>query len=222
MRRELKWKWLFFFGGIAIMSLGISMIIKGKVLGVSPWDVLHIGLFKQIGFSIGSWSIITGLVIVTGASIYLKQWPKVATWLNMILCGVFIDGFSWLLPNTDIFIFEVLYFIFGLVVMCLGCAMYISPNLGAGPRDTLMILIVEKFGGSIRRARFIMELSAVVLGWLLGGPVGIGTIIIVLSTGSIIQPALSFFRKLLEKQISEPEAEKLVSKHQSKTLAKES
>ncbi len=221
MRRELKWKWLFFFVGIAIMSLGISMVIEGKGLGVSPWDVLHIGLYKQLGLSIGSWTIFTGLFIVAAASIYLKQCPKIATWLNMLLCGIFVDGFNWLLPDTDILFFEVLYFILGIVVLCVGCAMYIAPNLGAGPRDTLMILIVEKFGGSIRRARFIMETFAAVLGWLLGGPVGAGTIIIAMFTGSIIQLALPVFQNLLEKKISEPENKTIISKPQTKILAKE-
>src|SRR5690606_30164868 len=127
---------------------------------------------------------------------------RLATWLNMLLCGSFIDLFNWLLPNTDILILEIAYFVFGVIILGIGCALYISPNLGAGPRDTIMILIVEKVGGSIRMARLIMESTATLIGWLLGGPVGVGTIIIALCTGYIIQAALPFFRNLLEKKIA--------------------
>lgn len=197
MKSDLKWRWLFFFVGLAVMSLGVSMIIKGKALGVSPWDVLHIGLFQQLGLSIGSWSIITGSLIVLSTAIYLREWPKLATWLNMFLCGTFIDFFNWLLPDPHMLGFDILYLLAGVVVMGVGCAMYISPNLGAGPRDTIMMLIVEKFGGSIRLARFLMESFAALIGWILGGPVGIGTIIIALCAGYIIQPTLPFFQKLL-------------------------
>lgn len=78
--------------------------------------------------------------------------------------------------------------------MSIGCGLYISANLGAGPRDSVM-MIVARFGGTVRRARMIMEVFAVTCGWLLGGPVGIGTIIFVLGTGYIIQPSLFYFRK---------------------------
>ncbi|TSI11743.1 YitT family protein [Lysinibacillus sp. BW-2-10] len=204
MSRTLKWKWLFFFVGLAIMSLGISMIIEGKSMGVSPWDVLHIGLFKQLGLTIGSWTIITGLFIIITTSLYLKEWPKMATWFNMLLCGTFIDFFTWLLPNSKLLVFDILYFLMGVVVMGIGCAMYIAPKLGAGPRDTIMMIIVEKFGGSIRLARFLMETFAAVVGWILGGPIGFGTVIIALFSGYIIQPALPFFERQLSKRIAEP------------------
>ena len=197
MRKKYLWQWIFYFVGISVMSLGITMTIKGKVFGVSPWDVLHIGLYQNFGLTIGQWSILIGLVIVVSTSIYLKQWPRIATWINMLSIGSLIDLFNWLLPNAIGTAGELAYFIFGFFIMSIGCGMYISPNLGAGPRDTVMMIIVERFGGSVRMARMIMEVFAVSVGWLLGGPVGVGTIVLALGSGYIIQPSLHYFRKQL-------------------------
>lgn len=184
------------------MSLGITMTIKGKAVGTAPWDVLHIGLFKQFGLTIGSWSILTGLFIICATSIYLKQFPKLATILNMLLIGSFIDLFNWLLPSTNVFVFELLYFIAGFFVMSLGCGMYIAASLGAGPRDTIMMIIASR-GYSVKTGRTVMEVIAAIGGWLLGGPVGFGTVILALGTGYVIQPALSYFKQKLEQIIGE-------------------
>ena len=202
MKRELKWKWLFFFVGLAVMSFGVSMIVEGKALGVGPWDVLHIALFQSVGLSIGSWAVITGVVIVGSTSLLLKEWPKLATCLNMILCGVFIDFFTWLLPNSTWVLFDVFYFLAGVIVLGVGCALYISPKLGAGPRDTLMILFAKKFGCSIGNARLAMEALIAIIGWSLGGPIGVGTIIIAFFTGYIVQFSLPFFERMLKKRIN--------------------
>jgi len=200
MRNELKWRWGFYFVGIATMSFGITLTIKGKALGTSPWDVLHIGLFKQLGLTIGSWSILVGLFIILATSFYLKTWPKLATWLNMLLIGTFIDIFNALLPNTTVFMWELVYFISGFFVMSIGCGLYISAELGAGPRDTIMMIIASK-GYSVRVGRMIMEVGAVTIGFILGGPVGIGTIILALGTGYVIQPSLLYFKKILYQRI---------------------
>lgn len=202
MRKKMRWQWGTFFVGLITMSLGITLTIKGNALGTSPWDVFHIGLFKQFGLTIGSWSIITGLFIVVTTSIYLKRIPKLATILNMLLIGTFIDIFNWLLPDTDVFMFAVLYFIAGFFVLSVGCAMYIAASLGEGPRDTVMMIIASK-GYSVKTGRMVMEVFAAGFGWLLGGPVGIGTIILALGTGYVIQPSLFYFKRKLEAIIGE-------------------
>ena len=202
------------------MSLGVSMTIEGKLLGVSPWDVLHIALFEKIGITIGSWSIILGLVIIGITSLLLKEWPKFATGLNMILCGFFIDFFNWVLPNSTGIMADAVYFIIGVIVIGVGCGLYISPKLGAGPRDTLMILFAKKFGCSIGNARLMMEALIALIGWLLGGPIGIGTIMIALSTGYIVQISLRFFERVLESRVNGQE--NVYTHNNLKNLAKES
>src|SRR5690606_18135850 len=114
MRRIYLWRWGFYLIGLMIMSLGITMIIKGEDIGVNAWDVLNIALYKTIGLSIGSWVIITGLIIVVFTSLMYRSFPKIGTWLNMLLTGVFIDFFYWLLPDTDSFSFQLIYFIAGI------------------------------------------------------------------------------------------------------------
>ncbi|MGM9948851.1 MAG: YitT family protein [Lysinibacillus sp.] len=198
MSKQFKWRWTFFLTGLLVMSLGVTLTIKGRVIGTGPWDVLHIGLFKQFGLSIGTWTILTGLFIILATSIYLREWPRVGTWLNMALVGTFIDMFNWLLPETDVFAWALLYFFAGFVVHGVGCGLYISAALGAGPRDSVMMIIVERFGGSVRMARTIMEVFAAAAGWMLGGPVGFGTVILALGTGYIIQPSLHYFRRRLQ------------------------
>lgn len=185
------------------MAFGITMTIKGNVVGTAPWDVFHIGLYKQIGLTIGSWSILTGLTIIIGTSIYLKRIPKLATFLNMLFIGSFIDLFNWLLPETSIFVLELAYFTAGFFVMSIGCALYIAASLGEGPRDTIMMIIASK-GYSVKTGRLVMEVFATGAGWLLGGPVGFGTVILALGTGYVIQPSLFFFKRKLEEIIGEP------------------
>jgi len=220
--RELKWKWLFFFIGLMVMSLGVSMIIKGKAIGVSAWDVLHVALFHHIGLTVGTWSILTGVVIVGSTSLYLKEWPKLATIINMLLCGTFIDFFNWILPNSTGLIVDYIYFMLGVIVLGIGCALYISPNLGAGPRDTLMIIISEKFSLSIGNARLLMEAFIAGIGWLLGGPIGLGTIIIAFFTGYIVQSALPFFRNMLHTKLNESVTNNVFPSQKTDKLAKES
>lgn len=203
MRKVYTWRWLFFLGGLVVMSLGVTMTIKGQALGTSPWDVLHIGLYKNLGLTIGAWNIIIGILVIGFTSILLKELPKMGTWLNMLLCGFFIDIFNWLLPNTDTLIWEITYFCLGIVVLGFGAGMYIAPNLGAGPRDSLMLWMVDRFGGTIKRTRTGIEVIVAIIGWFLGGPIGIGTVIIALTSGYIIQFALPYFRKLLLKSIGD-------------------
>ncbi|WP_301107242.1 YitT family protein [Sporosarcina sp.] len=197
MRNLLAWRWIFFVGGMMIMSLGISLTIKGQRFGIGPWDVLHVGLFQNIGLTIGSWSILTGLLIVTVSSLALKEWPRWGTWLNMLVIGLFIDFFNWLLPDVTSLAAQGLCFIIGVLVMAYGVGIYVSPNLGAGPRDSLMLLIVDKLGWSLRTARTTIEAIVTLAGFLLGGPVGIGTLFVVLFIGQFIQIAMPQCKKLL-------------------------
>lgn len=205
MQRVTGWRWTFFIVGMMIMSLGITMSIKGQMIGTSPWDVLHVGLFQNFGLTIGTWSILTGLLIIVSTSLVLKEWPKMGTWLNMLLIGMFIDVFNWLLPSTEVVALQIAYFIVGVFILSFGCGMYIAPNMGAGPRDTLMMLLVEKFGGTIKSARMGIEVLVTILGWLLGGPVGVGTVVIALTSGYIVQYSLPYCRKVLVKCIGNME-----------------
>lgn len=201
MKKELGLRWLFFFIGLMILGLGVSLTIKGQRFGVGSWDVLHVGLFNQLGLSVGLWSIILGLIIITISSIALGEWPKIGTFANMTFVGLFIDLFNWLIPDPHMFMTELIVFLIGVTLMAAGAGVYISANLGAGPRDSLMLVITKKFNRSIAVSRTIMEICAAVAGFLIGGPIGIGTAIIAFGLGPIIQITLGYSEKLLDKSL---------------------
>ncbi len=199
LKKNLAKRWLFYVVGLVILALGIALTIKGRLLGLGSWDVLHYGLWQTFGLTIGSWAIITGAVIVFFTAIGMKRWPKIGVYVNMIAIGLFIDIFNWLLPDVYGWIAHSLIFALGLLVMAFGVAFYITPNLGAGPRDTLMLVLVEKFNMKLSMARNVMELGAAVAGFLLGGPVFIGTIIIIVGLGRLIEVFLPITRSLMVK-----------------------
>lgn len=209
MNRTQVWRWLFFTGGLFIVSIGIAFTIRGEMLGIGPWDVFHFGLRETVGLTIGSWSIITGLVIILLTALYLRRWPKIGTWLNMLFLGLFIDLSLLLIPEIHGAFLSILFFVLGVIIMGIGIAMYISPNVGAGPRDSLMLLLVEKLNWSVNMARTFMEVVVALFGWALGGPVGIGTVIIALGLGTFVQKGLPFYQRLL-KQLVRPEDQHLI------------
>ncbi|WP_273125054.1 YczE/YyaS/YitT family protein [Metabacillus sp. HB246100] len=179
-------RWIIFFVGLLIMSLGIVLTIKAD-LGVSSWDVLHIGLYYQFGLTIGSWTIIMGGLVLLGATILMKKRPQLGAFINMLTIGIFIDMFLFLpfLQTPKSFIGQLIMLGVGVIILGYGMGLYISAKCGAGPRDSLMIALVDKTGKSISSIRGTLEIIVLAVGWLLGGPVFIGTIVTTLSLGYI-------------------------------------
>lgn len=210
MKRITYWRWAFYLVGLLVMSLGISMTIKGQRLGIGPWDVFHVGLYQNFGLTIGTWGIITGFIIIVVTALFLKEWPQLGTWLNMLLLGLFIDFFNWLLPEFATLGAQIFIFVLGVIVMSYGIGLYVSPNMGAGPRDSLMLVFVEKFGVSIKIVRTTIEFVVAFLGFLLGGPIGVGTLIIALLIGQFVHYTLPQSRKLLMKILGETSEEVLL------------
>lgn len=172
--------------GLFIMSLGIVLLIKAD-LGATPWDVLHVGLYYQLGLSIGSWSIIVGFIILASAALILKEWPQIGAFLNMVLVGVFIDLF-FLLPfiqTPEGISGKLLMFVIGIIINAYGMGIYISAKFGAGPRDSLMIALSTKTGLKIRNVRGVMEVFVLLIGWILGGPIFWGTVLYGLAVGPL-------------------------------------
>ncbi|MEW4328708.1 YitT family protein [Rossellomorea marisflavi] len=202
MKRERKIRWGFFFVGLIIMAFGITLTIKGKDLGIGPWDVLHYGLFLNAGLSIGAWSIIAGIVILSFTGIMTKSIPKLGAFINMLLVGIFIDIFNYLLPDPSSLWIQAGVLCIGIIIMGIGIGIYVAAGLGAGPRDSLMLLIVDKTGWRVQWVRNGMELVVLIAGWLLGGPVGIGTIVIALGVGQVVGMSLPMSRNWVEATIA--------------------
>lgn len=185
-QRQLIPRFLIYFFGLLIMALGIVLILKAN-LGATPWDVLHVGLYYQFGLTIGSWSIIVGLVILGVSALLTKKIPQIGAFINMLSVGIFIDMYLFLpfIQTPSTIIGKVIMFIIGLVIMCYGMGFYISPNLGAGPRDSLMLALTSRTGWQVRNIRGTMEIFVLIIGWLLGGPVSFGTFMLSLLIGPL-------------------------------------
>ncbi len=194
--------WGIFTVGLLVMSFGIALMIRAEA-GSAPWDVFHIGLYQQFGLTIGTWSIIVGLVIIGSTSLMDRAWPKPGAFLNMLLVGVFIDFYLWLpiLKTPDQFIGKLGMLISGILIMGYGIGLYIAADRGAGPRDSLMLVLTERTGWKVQHIRLSMEMVVLSLGWLLDGPVNIGTLLFCVTIGPIVGYSLPQCKKLVGRLI---------------------
>ncbi|MBE6895322.1 MAG: hypothetical protein E7483_06975 [Ruminococcaceae bacterium] len=178
--------------GLALSAYGIGMTIYAD-LGLAPWDVFNQGvalqLQKHFGVEImmGTVSQITCIFII-GIVLLLKEPIGVSTILDSILFGGFLNFFMKhnLLPSTEIYAVRFALLGLGFVVWAIGVYMYMKPQLGAGPRDSLMIALAKR-NISVGVARNSTEMFALAVGWLCGGKVGIGTVISVFFIGYVLQ-----------------------------------
>lgn len=176
--------------GLSLCGLGLAMQVAAH-LGAAPWDVLHQGLHLNLGGSIGGWSILVGLLVVL-LWIPLRQHPGIGTLSNIVLVGASFDVALALLPEPDSLPLRWGFLLGGILVTGLASGLYIGARLGPGPRDGVMTGLAAR-GMSIRRARTLIEAVVVVVGWLLGGTVGVGTLLFALGIGPITQPFLQRF-----------------------------
>lgn len=184
---EFWMSWSVFVVGLLVMAFGIALMIKAEA-GSAPWDVFHIGLYHQIGLSIGTWSIIVGFLIIASTSVMERTWPKPGAFLNMLLVGIFIDFYLWLpvLKTPDQLIWQLIMLAIGIVVMGYGIGLYIAADKGAGPRDSLMLVLTKRTGWKVQHIRLSMEIIVLALGWLMKGPVSIGTLLFCITIGPIV------------------------------------
>ena len=180
--------------GLFLYALGIVVTINAHI-GYAPWDVFHVGFAKAIGLSIGVASIITGVIIVALSALFGEK-LGLGTILNMILIGVFLDMIIGLhmIPVANNLAFGILMLIIGLFIIALASYFYIGSGFGAGPRDSLMVVLTRKTGRPIGVCRGTIELLAVIAGWSLGGMLGIGTIISTFAIGFCVQVTFTLLK----------------------------
>jgi uncharacterized membrane protein YczE len=177
--------------GLVLCGAGIALMVRAD-LGLAPWSVLDQGLAERTGLPIGTLSIITGAIVLT-MWVPLRQRPGIGTVANVILIGLTIDAVLAVLDAPGSMAGRVAFMVLGVAMWGPGSGFYIGAGLGPGPRDGLMTGLHAKGVGSIRVVRTALEVTVLTVGWLLGGSVGIGTVLFALTIG----PNVQYFLRLL-------------------------
>jgi uncharacterized membrane protein YczE len=186
--RRLPRRVIQLYAGLLVFAFGEALIVRAS-LGVIPWDVLHQGLVEQFGLTIGQWSIIIGAVVLL-LWIPLRERPGLGTVSNVIVIGAALDAFLSLLATPGTVWVRALFLVTGILINRVATAAYIGARLGPGPRDGLMTGLVRTRGWSVRVVRTGIEVAVVVIGWLLGGNLGVGTVLFALAIGPVVHVAL--------------------------------
>jgi uncharacterized membrane protein YczE len=171
--------------GLVLCGLGVAFMVAAD-LGLSPWAVLDQGISERTGLPIGTVSILVGAVVLA-CWVPLRERPGVGTVLNIVLIGLTIDAALLVLETPGSTAGRVAYLAIGVFLWGPGSGWYIGAGLGPGPRDGLMTGLAARGVGSIRVVRTSIELTALTAGWLLGGSVGLGTLVFAATIGPNVQ-----------------------------------
>mgnify|MGYP001444701676 FL=1 len=175
--------------GLALFGLGEGLLIVSAI-GASPWSVLAQGIYLNVGFSVGLITILISVVVLI-LWIPLNQKPGIGTILNALIIGLMIDVCINFVPTPENLISQLFLAIIAVLTVGLGGGIYLVANLGAGPRDGLMIGLQKKTDYPIAAVRAFLEISVMSIGWYLGGTVGVGTLLFAFGIGPCV--ALSLF-----------------------------
>ncbi len=179
--------------GLVTMAVGLAVMLEAGV-GVGPWAVFHEGIAVRTALTFGQALILVG-VVVQAFAWWAGESPGPGTALNMLLVGPFVDLFlaSGWVPVPDTLGLGLLQVTAGVVLIGAGSGLYITARFGAGPRDGFVLAASRLSGATVRRVRTLLEIVVLAVGWLLGGTVGIGTVLFALAIGPAMQAAIRLF-----------------------------
>jgi len=189
--------------GLFLYGWSMAMMVRSG-LGLDPWDVFHYGLARHVPLSFGQVTIVVGAIVLL-AWIPLRQRPGIGTVLNIVVIGLSADLGLSIMGQPGNLIGRSALLVGGIVLNGLAGALYVGAHLGPGPRDGLWVAITRRSGLSIRLVRTVIELTVLAIGWLMGGTVGVGTVLYALSIGHLNQ---LFLRRV---QVRVPVAEEPVT-----------
>lgn len=189
--------------GLAINALGIAFIIHSTV-GAGAWDAVAIGFHQYVGLTIGICSVIVQVLVVIMTKLIERKRLQYGAIIAITIRSMFLDAWAYLVFNhlaeASSWELQWLYFLLGVVSMGFGIGIYLEANFPKSPVDGLMMALHQRFHWSINVSRIILELIGVLFGFILGGPVGFGTVILALLLGKIIQYANHKIKKVLHKE----------------------
>ena len=175
---------------VGLCGYGVSMAMMVRAgLGLDPWDVFHQGLAVRTGMTIGAASAVVGVAVLL-AWIPLRNRPGIGTVANVIVIAITVDIALWLIPVPTSLPVRVTMMVAAVVLNAFSTVLYIGAGLGPGPRDGLMTGLVVRTGRSVRLVRTTIEVAVLTAGWLLGGSVGIGTVVYAVGIGPLVQVVL--------------------------------
>ena len=175
--------------GLALFGLGEGLLIASAA-GASPWSVLAQGIFLNVGYSIGIVTIVISIIVLI-LWIPLSQKPGIGTILNALIIGLMIDVCITFVPTPENYVSQLMLALLAVLIVGLGGGIYLVANLGAGPRDGLMIGLQKKTNLPIAAVRATLEITVMSIGWYLGGTVGVGTLLFAFGIGPAV--ALSLY-----------------------------
>lgn len=177
--------------GVFLYGIGIAFIIRGAI-GAAPWDVLTQGISFHVPLSFGVVTVLVSILVLL-LWIPIRQRPGVGTIVNALFVGPSADVGFLVIPQSDLLWLRVLFFVLGLTVLAAATGMYIGAHFGPGPRDGLMTGLHERLGWPIWVVRTALEVTVVLIGWILGGNVGVGTVAFALFIGPLCQFFMRIF-----------------------------
>ncbi|HEX5836679.1 MAG TPA: hypothetical protein VFY26_02530 [Anaerolineales bacterium] len=179
--------------GFLLYGLAIALIIRAN-LGTGTWVVLEVALADLLGIQIGTMTVYMGFFVLIIA-LALREQVGWGTLGNILSIGPWLNLFlKWIVLQNENLPLQIGMFLLGVLVQGIATAVYIGVDAGAGPRDSLMLAIHRTTGVSIRLARGAIEVIVVLIGWLLGGPLGLGTVVFALLIGPSVQWAFKLFK----------------------------
>lgn len=178
--------------GLLIYGLALSMVINAKI-GVPPWDVFAQGISLQLNTSYGVASIIVSVIVLL-FWIPLKVKPGIGSIMNAILIGLWADFWTQYLPKMDFYWGNLAMFLLGTCTVAFATGLYITSNLGSGPRDGLILGLTKRLGWKVWQVRTVIEVLVLSIGWAMGGQVREGTLIFAITIGYLMQISLRFFK----------------------------
>ncbi|MGW0206617.1 membrane protein YczE [Streptomyces sp. NPDC003233] len=190
-RRRLGRRLIQLYTGLVLYGVSSALLVEAG-LGLEPWNVLHQGLAELTGLTIGVVSILVGAAVLL-LWIPLRQRPGLGTVSNVFVIGLAMDGTLALVPDTHSLVVRVPLLLAGIVLNGAATGLYIAARFGPGPRDGLMTGLHRRTGRSIRLMRTGVEVAVVVSGFLLGGSIGIGTVLYAVAIGPLAQLFLRVF-----------------------------
>lgn len=186
MRRSYPVRLALLVSGTALTALGVVMMLQANV-GLEPWSVFHQGLELTTGISFGMASSLTGFIAILVA-VLLGESFGIGTIVNIVLCGVLIDALNavaWI-PLMTTVPTGILMLFAGMIVLAVGTWLYMASELGSGPRDALTVALARKVKRSVGPCRVTMDCTVTALGFLMGGRIGIGTVLAAVFVGWMI------------------------------------